>query len=244
MNARDRILARIREALTVPAPKPGSHGHAPDHDGGPGHGDSSAASRPIGFRSRPVHVARAWLPQGGSTPAEHLARFAAASAELKTDFRCVESEAEAHAALRRIADDEGWRRVASHHHAMTDAAVAALGRPALFTDGGYPPDDLESCEAGITTCDVLVAQTGSLVVNSRTSGGRALSVLPPHHVVLARRDQLVADLTDAFQRVEALHGRQWPSMISLVTGPCRTGDIERILVLGAHGPKKLTVLMW
>jgi L-lactate dehydrogenase complex protein LldG len=69
-------------------------------------------------------------------------------------------------------------------------------------------------------------------------------VLPPHHVVLARRDQLVSDLTAAFQRVEALHGQNWPSMISLVTGPSRTGDIERILVLGAHGPKKLTVLMW
>jgi L-lactate dehydrogenase complex protein LldG len=243
MNARERILARIREALTVPAPKPGSHGHVHVHGSHPPHAGSQDA-QPIGFRSRPVHEARAWLPQGGSTPAEHLARFAAASSELKTDFRCVDSEAEAHAALRRIADDEGWRRVASHHHALTDAAVAALGRPALFTDGGYPPDDLEACEAGITTCDVLVAQTGSLVVNSRTSGGRALSVLPPHHVVLARRDQLVSDLTDAFERVEALHGRQWPSMISLVTGPSRTGDIERILVLGAHGPKKLTVLMW
>jgi L-lactate dehydrogenase complex protein LldG len=63
-------------------------------------------------------------------------------------------------------------------------------------------------------------------------------------VVLARRDQLVCDLTAAFQRLEELHGRNWPSMISLVTGPSRTGDIERILVLGAHGPKKLTVLMW
>jgi L-lactate dehydrogenase complex protein LldG len=189
-------------------------------------------------------VARAWLPPGGTTPEEQLTRFSAASAELKTDFRCVASEAEAHEQLRGIADSEGWKRVASHHSALTDAATTALGRPTLFTDGGYVPDDLEACEAGITTCDVLVAQTGSLVVNSRTSGGRALSVLPPHHVVLARRDQLVCDLTAAFQRLEELHGRNWPSMISLVTGPSRTGDIERILVLGAHGPKKLTVLMW
>lgn len=254
MNARERILARIREALTVPAPKPGAHGHGATHEAtheathgkghGKGHDMPTAGSSPIAFIPRPVHVARAWLPPGGTTPEERLTRFAAASAELKTDFRCLDSEAEAHAELRRIADGEGWQRVASHHTPLTDAAVAALGRPALFTDGGYAPDELETCEAGITTCDVLVSQTGSLVVNSRTSGGRALSVLPPHHVVLARRDQLVTDLTEAFERVEALHGRQWPSMISLVTGPSRTGDIERILVLGAHGPKKLTVLMW
>ncbi len=236
MNAQERILARIREALTVPAPKPGSHGPGHDH-GGP-------ITPAFSFQGRPVHVARAWLPPGGSTPEEQLTRFAAASAELKTDFRCVDSEAEAHAQLRQIAEAEGWKRVASHRSALTEPATTALGRPTLFTDGGYSPDDLEVCDAGITTCDVLVAQTGSLVVNSRTSGGRALSVLPPHHVVLARRDQLVCDLTAAFQRVEALHGQNWPSMISLVTGPSRTGDIERILVLGAHGPKKLTVLMW
>jgi L-lactate dehydrogenase complex protein LldG len=234
MTARERILARIREALTVPAPRPRAHGHDAGHEAHP----ATAAT------GRPVHLARAWLPPGGDTPEEQLTRFAAASAELKTDFRCMASEAEAHAQLRQIADGEGWKRVASHHAPLTDAAIAALGRPTLFTDGGYPPDDLEACDAGITTCDVLVAQSGSLVVNSRTSGGRALSVLPPHHVVMARRDQLVGDLTAAFQRVEQIHGRNWPSMISLVTGPSRTGDIERILVFGAHGPKKLTVLMW
>jgi L-lactate dehydrogenase complex protein LldG len=237
MNAQERILARIREALKVSAPKPGSHGHG-------GHGRDVAPAPVFAFQGRPVQVARTWLPPGGSTPQEHLTRFAAASAELKTDFRCVESEAEAHAQLRQIADAEGWARVASHHSPLTDAATTALARPTLFTDGGYVPDDLEVCDVGITTCDVLVAQTGSLVVNSRTSGGRALSVLPPHHVVLARKDQLLGDLTDAFQRIEQLHGTHWPSMISLVTGPSRTGDIERILVLGAHGPKKLTVLMW
>lgn len=238
MNAQERILARIREALQVPAPKPGSHGHAHDHR------RVEAPAPVFSFKGRPVHVARAWLPPGGSTPQEHLTRFAAASAELKTDFRCVESEAEAHAQLRQLADAESWKRVATHHSPLTDAATTALARPTLLTDGGYVPDELEVCEVGITTCDVLVAQTGSLVVNSRTSGGRALSVLPPHHVVLARKDQLVCDLTEAFQRVEELHGQNWPSMISLVTGPSRTGDIERILVLGAHGPKKLTVLIW
>ena len=112
-----------------------------------------------------------------------------------------------------------------------------------MVDGGYDVHTLERCDVGITTCDALVAQTGTLVVTSRSSGGRALSVLPPHHLVIARRDQLVPDLPAAFELIQKRYGADYPSMISLVTGPSRTGDIERILVLGAHGPKKLTVVM-
>jgi L-lactate dehydrogenase complex protein LldG len=61
-------------------------------------------------------------------------------------------------------------------------------------------------------------------------------------VVLARRDQLVADLPQALALIQKKYGDNYPSMISFITGPSRTGDIERILVLGAHGPKKLTIL--
>ncbi len=81
-----------------------------------------------------------------------------------------------------------------------------------------------------------------MLVTSQSAGGRALSVLPPHHVVLARREQLVPDLTAAFALLKAKYAPAYPSLISFITGPSRTGDIERILVLGAHGPKKLTVL--
>ena len=94
---------------------------------------------------------------------------------------------------------------------------------------------------GISVCDALIAQTGTVLVTSRNSGGRALSCLPPHHVVIARREQLVADLPAAFAMVKKIYSANYPSMISFITGPSRTGDIERILVLGAHGPKKLTI---
>ena len=64
----------------------------------------------------------------------------------------------------------------------------------------------------------------------------------PHHIVLARREQLVADLPAAFALLKEKYAVNYPSMISFITGPSRTGDIERILVLGAHGPKQLTIL--
>jgi L-lactate dehydrogenase complex protein LldG len=86
-----------------------------------------------------------------------------------------------------------------------------------------------------------VAQTGSIFVSTRSAGGRALSVLPPVHLVLARRDQLVPDLPAAFARLRQRHGGRWPSAVTMITGPSRTADIEKILVMGAHGPKRLVV---
>ena len=113
--------------------------------------------------------------------------------------------------------------------------------PAVNTDDGYEIDDLESCDVGITECDALIAQTGSVLVTTQSAGGRALSVLPPHHIVLSRREQLLPDLTAAYQLLHSKYKSTFPTTISLITGPSRTGDIERILVLGAHGPKRLTI---
>ena len=65
-------------------------------------------------------------------------------------------------------------------------------------------DGNDTCEASITDCEALVAQTGSVLVSAKTSGGRTLSVLPWHHVIVATRNQLVADLPAAFERIKAL----------------------------------------
>jgi L-lactate dehydrogenase complex protein LldG len=119
--------------------------------------------------------------------------------------------------------------------------VDALKVPRVVTEPGYAVREIESCDVGITECDALVAQTGSVLVTEKSAGGRVLSVLAPHHVVLARREQLVPDLEAAFGVLRAAYAGSWPSFISFITGPSRTGDIERILVLGAHGPKRLTI---
>jgi L-lactate dehydrogenase complex protein LldG len=62
-------------------------------------------------------------------------------------------------------------------------------------------------------------------------------------VVIARVDQVVPDLATAIALMQSLHGPKMPSMLSFITGPSRTGDIERILVLGAHGPKELYLVL-
>ena len=105
--------------------------------------------------------------------------------------------------LRGVAASAGWKKVATHSGELTDRACAALDLPWMTTDADYDVRELESCDAGISQCEALIAQTGSVLVSSRSSGGRALSVLPPHHVVLARREQLLPDLPTAFALLQS-----------------------------------------
>jgi L-lactate dehydrogenase complex protein LldG len=226
MSERENILGRIREALKVPAPLPGSHGNTSVH---------TSAEAPTS------HV-REWLPSVGASAAEQFDLFARNCADLKADFQLLASRDELKIALAKLRDAEKWQRIASHDGELSNFACKALGLPVLLTDRGYDVQAMEKCDAGITECDALIAQTGGVAVTSRSAGGRALSVLPPHHVVVARREQLVADLPAAFALLQQKYAPDFPSMISFITGPSRTGDIERILVLGAHGPKKLTIL--
>lgn len=227
MTEREHILGHIREALKTQAQDVAAFVRMPQISGT--------------LTSAATQESRDCLPPAGANFEERLARFRTLSVDLKTEFVLLENAAQARDTLRKLREREGWQRVASHAGALTQPACEGLGVPVLWTDNGYAVNELETCDAGVTECDALVAQTGSALVTSRSAGGRALSVLPPHHVVLARREQLVGDLTDALALVNRKYAPNYPSMISLITGPSRTGDIERILVLGAHGPKKLTI---
>lgn len=226
MSERENILARVREAMKIKAPRPGAH-----------HGEALAATK----GGHPTDNAQRWLPAVGETVQEQFALFKAKATELKAEFQLLNGQNELPAALAKIRQAEGWKRVAIHRGELTDLACANWEIPICHTDGGYEVNELEGCDAGITECDALIAQTGSVLITSASAGGRALSVLPPHHVVLARREQLVPDLPSAFALVKRKYAPAYPSLISFITGPSRTGDIERILVLGAHGPKKLTI---
>ncbi len=229
-QGRQEILGRIRRALRVPAPKLGSHSTGPGH---------AASGIPLPVVGSPTM--RSWLPRVGETWDEQIALFAANTQDLKAEFFLCSDWDELKTRLSALAQESGWQRIATHAGDLTDQASNALSLPIVHTNGDYDISQLEQCDAALTQCDALVAQTGSVLLTSRSAGGRALSALAPHHVVLARRDQLVPDLSAAFVLLQERYGESYPSMISFATGPSRTGDIERILVLGAHGPKRLTI---
>jgi L-lactate utilization protein LutC len=100
-----------------------------------------------------------------------------------------------------------------------------------------------ACDLGITSCDWAIAETGTLVMCSRTGRERMTSLLPPVHVAIVERRQILPDLFDAVQRL-ARRGDDWlPSNVTLITGPSKTGDIELQLTTGVHGPSMWHVIV-
>ena len=102
----------------------------------------------------------------------------------------------------------------------------------------------QAIEAGITSCEFLIAHTGSVMVSAALQGGRQLSIYPPQHIVIARKDQVVDFLHTAYDKIQEKYPDQLPSQITLITGPSRTADIEKTLVMGAHGPRELHVFLY
>ncbi|MGC2322912.1 MAG: LUD domain-containing protein, partial [Terriglobales bacterium] len=113
------------------------------------------------------------------------------------------------------------------------------GRPLRWSSEG-PPN--EASEATITLCEALVAQTGSVLV-SAANGGRQATVIAPAHIVFAKLDQLVPDLQAVMARIYERGIASKNSYACLITGSSRTADIEKILIMGAHGPRRLIVVL-
>ena len=99
-------------------------------------------------------------------------------------------------------------------------------------------DDLAGCDAAITLCDHLIARTGTIVLSSQQLSGRTTSVYAPIHICIAYTHQLVYDIADSLVQFKN-ESEFIPSMISYATGPSRTADIEKTLVVGVHGPKEV-----
>lgn len=104
-------------------------------------------------------------------------------------------------------------------------------------------DDIKKIDAGITLCEFLVARTGSVIISSKMASGRRMNVFPNYHIVLAYTSQLVLTHKDALSGIKNKYGANLPSLISCITGPSRTADIEKTLVQGAHGPKEIFVFL-
>ncbi|TFG99376.1 MAG: hypothetical protein E4H13_08915 [Calditrichales bacterium] len=134
---------------------------------------------------------------------------------------------------------------AAHHFPLLDKLVKTTGQLAssltFIDDKKISGIEFANYEIGLTAADYLVARTGSIFIRTLSAGGRRLSVLPPVHIVLAEEKQIVSSLDDVLREGHFETGN-W-SFASLISGPSRTSDIEKQLVLGAHGPKQLIVVL-
>jgi L-lactate dehydrogenase complex protein LldG len=95
---------------------------------------------------------------------------------------------------------------------------------------------------GNTGCYCAIAETGTLVFVTGAESPTATFLLPETHIAIVRADQVVPAMEDAFERIRAERGAL-PRAVNLVSGPSRTGDIEQTIVLGAHGPRRLHIVL-
>ncbi|QEK52396.1 hypothetical protein FYC62_12585 [Pedobacter aquae] len=136
-----------------------------------------------------------------------------------------------------LADEKKWRKIYCWEKPLQD----------LLRKYEYPfyesDKDFELAEVGFTLCEALIARNGSILVSNAGAAGRRLSIYPHFHVVIAYTSQLVMDLKDGFKLLKDKYGNNLPTMISTITGASRTADIEKTLVIGAHGPKELFIFL-
>jgi L-lactate dehydrogenase complex protein LldG len=213
-DSRAEILARVQQALTQPAPR-----HA-----------STAGERAFPPVTNPLDTFQSECATNNTefiaTP--DLRGSAEAIAEILAGLPAGEIYVDDDPSLRRMLPD--WKTDREVHWSSEAAVKGGRRGPG------------EACQATITTGEALVAQTGSVFI-SAACGGRGAIVVAPVHIVVATREQLVPDLEAAFARLRQRGAMEAFSYACLITGSSRTADIEKLLVMGAHGPRRFIVVM-
>ncbi|MEO7312001.1 MAG: lactate utilization protein [Chitinophagaceae bacterium] len=138
--------------------------------------------------------------------------------------------------LKVLAEKRQWQKIYCR-----DAAVKGMLQQHNFNAQWFA--DLNTCSVSITDCEFLVARTGSIVMSSGQASGRTTSVYAPVHICIAYTSQLVYDIKEGLQKMKEKYAGKLPSLITFATGPSRTADIEKTLVVGIHGPKEVYVFL-
>ena len=165
------------------------------------------------------------------TDQELTIEFAQKFTELLGKFVYCADEAELVSQLSGLIKANQWEKIYSIEEGWLDDMKEYHFDP-------VNTDDLAGCDAAITLCDHLIARTGTIVLSSQQLSGRITSVYAPIHICIAYTHQLLFDVSDSLAQFKK-EADEIPSMISYATGPSRTADIEKTLVVGVHGPKEV-----
>ena len=160
-----------------------------------------------------------------------VVEFAEQFTQLQGKFAFCTNENELKIAIATLFSENEWKKI-----------YCDVPQWQHYLEPNTWTDDIITCDAAMTACEVLVARTGTIVLSSANSG-RITSVYTPIHVCIAYTSQLVYDLKDAFDSLNKKYNNNIPSSISFATGPSRTADIEKTLVVGVHGPKEVYLFL-
>ncbi len=214
MSSRDAILSRIRSGLAQDPP-----------------------------RSAPP-VPEVW-PRENPGVDPMAERFKRELEEVHGEVIRCDTMDVARAKLAELAAQESWEKIGAMDRPLCREVCTALGadRPA-WAQADWTPQSMASLSAGVIEADYLLADTGTSMVACGRPEERLLCYLPPACVVVATADRLVEHLPAAWPAIaQRVADPQLRGEFVFITGPSRTADIEKILILGVHGPKRLIVLL-
>ncbi len=213
-SARDAMLARIREHLAA-SPPARSHHHQP-------------AQREDGPVSKPrVEIGLIDL-------------FRDALKAVNGNCTIVADETAAAASLKELIELNKLRRIAISDSPLVDRLMRQIGGDAEVLSNAAS-EALFDCDAGITSAQWAIAETGTLVLESKSERHRLVSLVPPMHIAIVEADRIRRTMSETLAAVSTAD--ELSRTVTFITGPSRTSDIELTLAIGVHGPGKLHVIV-
>lgn len=218
--SREAVLARVRKALG----RTGSDAEARAR------ADAYVAAHAQGPRpAMPEDVVERFLKRAGDM-ASTVERIGSIDEIPARVARYVEAlQLPERIASQRSTSGVCWPEFAGLDWAGAGLAIEA--RPTLGHD-----------RLGITGCFCAIAETGTLVFASGADTPTASALLPDTHVAVVRPERIVSGMEEAFALVRKERATM-PRAVNMISGPSRTGDIEQTIVLGAHGPYRMHILV-
>jgi L-lactate dehydrogenase complex protein LldG len=221
MSARDAVLARIRRSLGVSGADPA--------------------------RRDAVAVRLAEAPRGPNTPESRLDRaarlrlFVERAESVKASVARVATPAQVPAAVAEYLRRNNLPAAIRHGDDPRLKALPWRTTPQLsVATGRAEPDD----PTGLSHADAGIAESGSVILASGLDNPTTLNFLPENHIVVVAGGDLVGDYETGWERVRARHpGPLLPRAVNFITGPSRSADIEQTIQLGAHGPRRLHIIL-
>ncbi len=221
MSARDAILNKVRASLRTP-------------------GDDLERRNAVASRLRKADAgiipARGQLP-----PKERVELFCAMAEKLFASVERLKSHDDVPQAVATYLRE---RNLPSSIRMGDDARLAAMPwRTQGSLEVKRGPSDGND-EAGVSHAFGGIAETGTVLMVSGADNPTTISFLPEHHIIVVDAAEIEGDLEAALAKVRKQYGKgEMPRTVNLISGPSRSGDIEQKLILGAHGPRALHLIV-
>lgn len=221
MSARDAILGSIRRSLA---------------------GSGDAQTRRAAVEARLAEAPAGLVPQRGQLPdAARVELFSEMAQKVSATIQRVKSRDKVPAA---VTDYLRSKNLPAAVRMGADARLAAMPwdrqRALELRKGASDGDD----EVGVSHAFGGVAETGTLVLHSGDDNPTTVNFLPEHHIVVIDAKDIAGDMETVLEAVRRRFGKgRMPRALNFVTGPSRSGDIEQKLLLGAHGPRALHIIV-